>query len=65
MGKEQRDQAISDYSKAIELNPKSGAVYYFRGLAYKANGQPDLAKKDFDKAVKLDPKLEKQVEKLN
>jgi hypothetical protein len=48
--------AISDFSKAIELNPRSAKAYNNRGLTYaKAKGQNDTAISDFNKAIDLDP----------
>ena len=32
--KGQYDQAISDYGKAIEINPRDATAYYNRGCAY-------------------------------
>jgi TonB family protein len=50
------DTAITDYNKAIELNPKEAAVYFSRGLAHfnKQSFTPAIA--DFDKVIELDPK---------
>lgn len=50
------DTAITDYNKAIELNPKEPDVYFSRGLAHfnKASYTPAIA--DFDKVIELDPK---------
>jgi TonB family protein len=50
------DTAISDYNKAIELNPKEPDVYFSRGLAHfnKSSYAPAIA--DFDKVIELDPK---------
>jgi TonB family protein len=50
------DTAITDYNKAIELNPKEAAVFFSRGLAHfnKASYTPAIA--DFDKVIELDPK---------
>ena len=35
----QYDQAISDYTKAIEINPRFAKALYNRGLAYRHKGQ--------------------------
>lgn len=50
------DTAITDYNKAIELNPKEPDVYFSRGLAHfnKQSFTPAIA--DFDKVIELDPK---------
>ncbi len=50
------DTAITDYNKAIELNPKEPDVYFSRGLAHfnKLSYTPAIA--DFDKVIELDPK---------
>jgi tetratricopeptide (TPR) repeat protein len=52
----QYDKAISDYTKAIELNPKHADTYYSRGLAYNKMGQYDKAISDYTKAIELNPK---------
>jgi len=53
--KEQIDDAISDFNKAIELNPGNAAVYISRGTAYYNQGQIDNA--IYDKAIALNPKF--------
>jgi len=50
------DAAITDYSKAIELNPKESSIYFSRGLAYFNNKSFNPAIADFDKVIELDPK---------
>lgn len=50
------DQAIADYSKAIQLNPKFAAAYHNRGRAYRAKGDLDQAIADFTEAIRLNPK---------
>ena len=45
--------AISDYNKAIEINPKYAYVYYARGLAKINLGQKDSGCLDLSKAGKL------------
>jgi tetratricopeptide (TPR) repeat protein len=44
------DQAIADYDKAIERDPKLAVAHNNRGLAFSAKGE-------LDKAVRLDPKF--------
>jgi TonB family protein len=50
------DTAITDYNKAIELNPKEPAVYFSRGLAHFNKLSYTTAISDFDKVIELDPK---------
>lgn len=49
--------AISNFSKAIELNPKFADVYVQRGIARRMNGQIEQAIEDFDKAGELNPQV--------
>ena len=55
--KGQYDQAISDFNKAIEINPRLADAFYNRGNAYFKKGQPDKAISDYNKAIELNPKL--------
>jgi tetratricopeptide (TPR) repeat protein len=48
-------QAIKDYSKAIELNPKSDISYYNRGIAYYKLGNKNKAISDYSKAIEVNP----------
>jgi len=52
----QDDMAMADYNKTIELNPKFGWAYYFRGQIYIDRGQYDLAIVDCSKLIELMPK---------
>src|SRR5574340_1235730 len=52
---ENADIAISNYSKAIKINPKFGKAYNNRGIAYILKKQYDLAIADFNKTIELDP----------
>ena len=54
MGK--REQAIKDYTKAIEITSHNEMAYLNRGLQYKDNSQYDLAITDLGKALSLNPK---------
>ena len=48
-------QAISDYNKAIEINPKDALAYYNRGAAYAKQGNLLQAISDYNKAVEINP----------
>jgi tetratricopeptide (TPR) repeat protein len=50
------DDAIADYSKAIELDPLPDVTYRNRGNAYNEKKDYDRAIADFDKAITLNPK---------
>lgn len=52
----QYTQAISDYTKAIELNPKDAVAYNSRGITYKKLGQYTQAISDYTKAIELNSK---------
>ncbi len=54
---EQWDEAIVQYTKAIELDPELARAYNNRGWAYGEKGQSDLAIADYNKAIELDPEL--------
>jgi tetratricopeptide (TPR) repeat protein len=61
--KQEYDQAIANFQKAVELEPKAAAGYNMLGMAYrfKANqlGVPGLREKEiaaFQKALEADPK---------
>ena len=58
------EEAILDYTKAIEMNPMDDLVYYNRGYYYfyifKANAMNDLGRKeeaikDYTRAIEINP----------
>ena len=51
-------EAIIDYSKAIELDPKDVYLYFFRGLSYESLELYEDALRDFQISLKLDPDFE-------
>ena len=55
--KGQYDQAITEFTKAIKLEPKLAEVYYNRGVAYGEKGQDNQAISDYTKAIELNPKF--------
>jgi len=63
---DQYDEAISNYTKAIEINPRYAAAYYYRGLAYyykdhwiyyNYKGKYDQAISDLNKAIELNSRF--------
>jgi len=50
------DQAIAEFTKAIDLAPKLALAYASRGAAYAKKGDPDQTIADASKAIELDPK---------
>ena len=52
-------EAIAEYSKVIEIDPKDSEAYYNRGVAYAKLGKYDLALADFEKTLELDPNNQK------
>jgi tetratricopeptide (TPR) repeat protein len=54
--REQCQQKIIDYSKAIKSNPKDEMAYYGRGWTYGRLRQCQRAIDDFSKAIEINPK---------
>ena len=50
-------QAISDYNRAVEIDPQFAKAYFGRGFVYAKQGKNELALADYDQAIQLDPKL--------
>jgi tetratricopeptide (TPR) repeat protein len=56
------NRAVSDYTKAIELNiPELDNAYYTRGLVYIINGKYKEGIDDWEYAIKLNPDLEENL----
>lgn len=55
--KGQYDQAILNFNKALEMNPKYAEAYCNRGGAYLGKGRYDMAILDFNKAIEINPNL--------
>ncbi|MBF0542694.1 MAG: tetratricopeptide repeat protein [Nitrospirae bacterium] len=54
-------QAIKDYNKAIELNPKYAKAYYSRGCAYSILGNVQQAISDYKIAAALGDKYTQEI----
>ena len=55
--KGQYDQAISDYTKALEIDPKSAGAYYNRAIVYYFKKEYNNSWKDIKKAQDLGYKI--------
>ena len=53
--KKRWDEAIDEYNKGIEINPKYPEAYNTRGAAYDDKGEYDKAISDYTKAIEINP----------
>ena len=53
---ERYDEALADFDRAIELDPKYAWAIGSRGVTYRLMERYDEALADFDRAIELDPK---------
>src|SRR5262249_15323972 len=51
------DEAIAEYRKAIEIDPKDAKAHTNLGGALLAKGRPDAALAEYQNAIEIDPKL--------
>jgi len=51
-----QNSMIADFTKAIALNPEDAWAIFFRGMAFEAKGEFDIAIADYDKLIALKPK---------
>jgi tetratricopeptide (TPR) repeat protein len=49
------DLALSDYNKALNINPRYAEAYLNRGILYAGQGKLDLALSDFNQAININP----------
>lgn len=54
--KESYDNAMEDFNKALELNPKNWFAYALRGFVYTKKNLLDKALADLNRAIELNPK---------
>jgi tetratricopeptide (TPR) repeat protein len=62
--KQEYDQAIASYEKAVKLDPKAAGAYNLLGMAYRFKNlqinNPEIRAKEiaaFEKAIEVDPKF--------
>ncbi len=63
----QYDEAISEFQKALKLDPKNARVLYNLGVVHESRGDIEMAKTLYTKALEIDPKLseaQKHLDKL-
>lgn len=53
--KKEYNEAISDYNKAIEINPNYALAFYNRGFVWIFREEYDKAIEDYNKAIEIDP----------
>lgn len=54
---EQYDDAIDDFSRAIQINPEHSLGYYNRAMAWEAKGNADQALDDYTRLLNIDPEF--------
>jgi tetratricopeptide (TPR) repeat protein len=52
------DKAISEFSAALQLDPKNADAYSYRGFAYASKGNYTQAVADYNEAIQLNPQAE-------
>ena len=52
-----KQRALDDYNKAIQVAPKRAQPYYYRAAFYTVQNDDAAALRDFDTALSIDPKL--------
>jgi tetratricopeptide (TPR) repeat protein len=53
----QGQEAVAEYTIAIDRSPVSTDAYYKRGIAYRNSGSHDFALKDLNRAIELSPRF--------
>ena len=52
---EEYDQAIKQFTEALNLDPEHKLSYFKRGYAYNESGRYEMALKDYSSVIRLDP----------
>ena len=51
------DDALADFSRAIQLGPPRAEYFNNRGVVYASRGELEQATADFDEAIRIDPEF--------
>jgi tetratricopeptide (TPR) repeat protein len=49
------DQAVSEFTRAIQINPEYAEAYNSRGITYRDKNEYELAIEDYNKAIEINP----------
>ena len=55
---------MESFTNVVDADPSNTDAFYYRGIAYKALEEFDLAILDFNKVIELDPEHELAIEQL-
>jgi len=61
----QYDEALSEFQKALNLDPVNARILYNLGVIYESKEDIEIAKTLYLKALEIDPKLEEAQKHLN
>ena len=61
----QYDEALSEFQKALKLDPQDARILYNLGIIYESKEDIEIAKTLYLKALELDPKLEEAQKHLD
>src|SRR5690606_5159577 len=55
-GMQSFNRSVEDFSKALELEPRSADIYVNRGVSFEKLGDEEKAMADYRKALEIDPR---------
>ncbi len=61
----QYNEALSEFQKALKLDPRNARILYNLGVIYESKEDIEIAKTLYLKALELDPKLEEAQKHLD
>ncbi len=61
----QYDEALSEFQKALRLDPGNARILYNLGIIYESKEDTEIAKTFYTKALAIEPKLEEAQKHLS